>query len=40
MMIALWLDHLGAFGLARQEITPVRLGGVLLILGGVLLVRR
>jgi transporter family-2 protein len=40
MMMALWLDHLGAFGLARQEITPVRLGGVLLILGGVLLVRR
>jgi transporter family-2 protein len=40
LIMALWLDHLGAFGLDRQPITPARIGGVLLILGGVLLVRK
>jgi transporter family-2 protein len=38
--MALLLDHLGAFGLARQPITAIKLLGVLVILGGVLLVRR
>jgi bacterial/archaeal transporter family-2 protein len=38
--MALLLDHLGAFGLPRQPISLVRLLGVLLILVGVLLVRR
>ena len=38
--MALLLDHLGAFGLPRQPVSPVRLVGVLLILGGVLLIRR
>jgi len=40
LMTALLLDHLGAFGLARQPIGPARIGGVVLILAGVLLVRR
>jgi transporter family-2 protein len=38
--MALLLDHLGAFGLPRQPISPTRLLGVLLILAGVVLVRR
>jgi transporter family-2 protein len=38
--MALLLDHLGAFGLARQPISAVRLAGVALILAGVVLVRR
>jgi bacterial/archaeal transporter family-2 protein len=38
--MALLLDHLGAFGLEKQPISPIRLLGVLVILGGVLLVRR
>ena len=38
--MALLLDHLGAFGLPRQPVSPVRLFGVLLILAGVVLVRR
>lgn len=38
--MALLLDHLGAFGLERQPISPIRLLGLLVILGGVLLVRR
>ena len=37
---ALALDHYGAFGLDRQEISPVRIAGVLLVIGGVLLVRK
>jgi transporter family-2 protein len=38
--MALLLDHLGTFGLERQPISPIRLIGVLVILGGVVLVRR
>jgi transporter family-2 protein len=38
--MALLLDHLGAFGLPRQPVSPVRMAGVLLILAGVVLVRR
>jgi bacterial/archaeal transporter family-2 protein len=40
LLVALLLDHLGAFGLAREPINLSRVGGVLLILMGVLLVRR
>ncbi len=40
LMMALLLDHFGALGLERQPITPVRLLGIALILGGVFLVRR
>jgi transporter family-2 protein len=40
LLMALLLDHLGAYGLERQPITAARVGGVLLILSGVLLVRR
>jgi transporter family-2 protein len=38
--MALLLDHLGAFGLPRQPVSPLRLLGVLLILAGAVLVRR
>jgi transporter family-2 protein len=38
--MALLLDHLGAFGLPRQPVSPVRLVGVLLILAGAVLVHR
>jgi transporter family-2 protein len=38
--MALLLDHLGAFGLPRQPVSPVRIAGALLILAGVVLVRR
>jgi bacterial/archaeal transporter family-2 protein len=38
--MALLLDHLGAFGLERQPPSPIRLLGLLVILGGVILVRR
>ena len=38
--MALLLDHFGAFGLDRQSVTPLRLLGMLLILSGVLLVRK
>ena len=37
---ALLLDHIGAFGLAREPISPTRIGGALLVVAGVLLVRR
>ena len=40
LAMALLLDQLGAFGLDRIPITPARVAGLLLILGGVLLVRR
>jgi transporter family-2 protein len=38
--MALLLDHLGAFGLERQPISPVRVMGILLVLAGTVLVRR
>ena len=37
---AILLDRLGAFGLDEQPITASKMAGMLLILGGVLLVRR
>ena len=40
MIAALALDHFGAFGLERTPISIGRLLGILLIVGGVLLVRR
>jgi len=40
MMGALIIDHYGAFGLARAPISPGRIVGVLLVLAGVVLVRR
>ena len=40
LFIALWLDHGGALGLERKPISFAQLGGVLLVLAGVFLVRR
>lgn len=40
MIAALMIDHYGALGLDRTAITPARLIGVLLVIGGVILVRR
>jgi transporter family-2 protein len=40
LAMALFLDRIGAFGLARVDIGPVRLLGVALVLAGVFLVRR
>lgn len=38
--MALWLDHIGAMGLAREPVNLVRVGGALLVFVGVILVRR
>lgn len=38
--VAIWLDHVGAFGLARQSVSAARVAGVLLVVAGVVLVRR
>ena len=40
LAMALLLDRLGAFGLPRTDLSPLRLLGVALVLAGVLLVRR
>jgi transporter family-2 protein len=40
MIAALIVDHYGALGLDRSPVTPGRLAGALLVIGGVLLVRR
>lgn len=40
LLVALVLDHVGAFGLAREPISLGRVAGMILILAGVLLVRR
>ena len=40
ILAALLLDHIGAFGLAREPISLTRIGGALLVVAGVLLVRR
>ena len=37
---ALWLDHFGALGLPREPINVGRLAGALLVIAGVVLVRR
>ena len=38
--VALWLDHLGALGLPREPINLGRTAGALLVIAGVVLVRR
>lgn len=38
--VALWLDHVGALGLPREPISLMRAGGALLVVAGVVLVRR
>lgn len=38
--MALWLDHLGALGLPRMPVSGTRLLGALLVVAGVVLVRR
>jgi transporter family-2 protein len=40
IVMALWLDHVGAFGLAREPINVARVAGAVLVGLGVLLVRR
>ena len=40
LAMALFLDQIGAFGLAKISVTPARLAGLGLILAGVVLVRR
>ena len=38
--MAMWLDHVGALGLPREPVNLVRLSGALLVVAGVVLVRR
>ncbi len=40
LVAALVIDHLGAFGIERAAISPGRILGVLLVIAGVVLVRR
>lgn len=40
LVTAVALDHVGAFGLPKQEVSPGRLLGVALVIAGVVLVRR
>lgn len=40
LIISLFLDHFGAFGVPQAPINLTRLAGVALVIGGVLLVRR
>ena len=40
IVMALWLDHLGALGLPRTPVSPARLAGAALVVLGVVLVRR
>lgn len=40
IVVALWLDHAGALGLPRSSISPGRVLGALLVVAGVVLVRR
>jgi len=40
IVVAMWIDHVGALGLPRDPISLVRLGGALLVIVGVVLVRR
>ncbi len=40
MLLSLVLDHFGFMGVAKQPITPTRLAGVAMLVGGVLLVRK
>jgi transporter family-2 protein len=38
--MAMWLDHIGAIGLPREPVTLVKALGALLVIAGVVLVRR
>ena len=38
--MALWLDHIGALGLPREPISVGKIAGALLVIAGVVLVRR
>ncbi|MFC0676738.1 DMT family transporter [Lysobacter korlensis] len=40
IVMALWLDHIGALGLMRQPISAARVVGALLVVAGVVLVRK
>lgn len=40
IVIALWLDHIGALGLLREPINLGRIAGAVLVFAGVVLVRR
>ena len=40
ILMALWLDHIGALGLEREPLNPGKIIGALLVLAGVILVRR
>ena len=40
IVMALWLDHIGALGLPREPVSVGRLAGALLVIAGVVLVRR
>lgn len=40
MLISLFLDHFGFMGVPKQPITATRLAGVMMLIGGVLLVRK
>jgi uncharacterized membrane protein YdcZ (DUF606 family) len=39
-LVSVLLDHFGALGFAARPVTPLRLLGALLLVGGVLLVRK
>ena len=40
VLLAIWLDHIGALGLPRAPISLARFGGAFLVVAGVVLVRR
>jgi transporter family-2 protein len=40
MTMALVMDHFGLFGLARHEISPLRILGASFLVAGVVLIRR
>lgn len=40
IVMALWLDHVGALGLMRQPVSAARIVGALLVVVGVVLVRK
>lgn len=40
ILMALWMDHVGALGLPKTPVSPARLLGAALVVAGVVLVRR
>ena len=40
IIMAMWVDHVGALGLPKDPFSAVKLGGALLVVAGVILVRR